>query len=304
MRLRKSKATVICLAAALSIALLVGVIRQHGAGPAGSIPSLHQSEKLIFAHRGGRSLGPENTLYAFERALAFGAHVLELDTRLTKDGRLVVIHDATVDRTTDGKGDVNGFLLKDIGRLDAAFNYSEDGGLTFPLRNNGVTIPSLVEVLRRFPNTAINIELKDDSHVAADTLCRLMPEYGTARKVIVASFHSKAVRHFRSICPDISTAATVGEVMWFTLLSKLHLEHLYRPRASVLQIPEKAYGIQLVTRRFLDAAHSQGLKVHVWNVNHPIKIEKYFSMGVDGIMTDSPQAVGRESGSPNFHHPR
>ena len=288
MRLKKLKATVICLAAALSTALLAGFIRWHGAGLTSSIPSFHQSEKMIFVHRGGRRLGPENTLYTFEKALASGAHVLELDTRLTKDGHLVVIHDATVDRTTDGEGDVNGFLLEDIGRLDAAFNYSEDGGLTFPLRNNGVTIPSLVEVFRRFPDTAINIELKDDSHVAADTLCRLMPERGTARKVIVASFHSKAVRHFRSICPDIPTAATVGEVMWFTLLSELHLEHLYRPRASVLQVPEKAFGIQLVSRRFLGAAHSHGLKVHVWNVNHPDKIEKYFSMGVDGIMTDSP----------------
>ena len=286
--LMKLKTVIICLAVGLGIALLVGAMGRHGAGPASGIPSFQQPGKMIFAHRGGRSLGPENTLYTFQKALASGAHVLEFDTRLTRDGYLVVIHDSTVDRTTDGVGDVNSFSLKDIGRLDAAFNYSADNGRTFPLRNSDVTVPSLVEVFRRFPNTAMNIELKDDSLLAAATLCRLMPEYGRDRKVIVASFHSKVIRHFRSICPETPTAASSREVWWFTILSKLRLEKLYRPRASVLQVPEKAYGIQLVTRRFIDAAHSRGMKVHVWNVNHPIEIRKYFSMGVDGVMTDSP----------------
>ena len=284
----KFKVTFICLAAAFGIVILVWAMLQNGVGPTMGIPSFHQSDKMIFAHRGGRNLGPENTSYTFEKALASGAHVLELDTRLTRDGHLVVIHDATVDRTTDGVGDVNRLSLEEIGDLDAAFYYSTDDGLTFPLRNSGVTIPSLAEVFRRFPSTAINIELKDDSLVAADTLCRLIPEYGMTGKVIVASFHTKVIRHFRTICPDTPTAASSREVWWFTILSKLRLENLYRPRAFVLQIPEKAYGIQLVTRRFIDAAHSRGLKVHVWNVNHPDKIQEFFRMGVDGIMTDSP----------------
>ncbi len=288
MRRTKIKAAFICLAAALTIALLVGAMRRDGAGLTLGIPSFHHSEKMIFAHRGGRSLGPENTSYTFEKALASGAHVLELDTRLTRDGHLVVIHDATVDRTTDGVGEVNKLSLEEVGRLDAAFNFSTDGGRTYPLRNSGVTIPSLAEVFRRFPSAAINIELKDDSLVAADTLCRLIPEHGMTGKVIVASFHSNVIRHFRSICPDTPTAASVREVWLFTFLSKLRLEGLYRPRASVLQVPEKAYGIHLVTRRFIDAAHNRGLKVHVWNVNHPGKIQEYFGMGVDGIMTDSP----------------
>ncbi len=287
MRRMKLKTTYICIAA-LSIALLVGAMRKQNVGVTIGSPSFYQSEKLIFAHRGGRSLGPENTLYTFEKALASGAHVLELDTRLTRDGHLVVIHDATVDRTTDGVGDVGSLLLEDILQLDAANSYSADDGRTFPLRNSGVTIPSLAEVFRRFPQTAMNIELKDESLVAADTLCRLAKGYGMARDVIVASFHSKVIRHFRSICPDTPTAASAREVMWFTFFSKLRLENLYRPRASVLQVPEKAYGTQLVTRRFIDAAHSHGLKVHVWSVNDPLKIQKYFSMGVDGIMTDSP----------------
>lgn len=283
------------LAAVLCIGLLVGAMGWYGVSPHEGKPAFHQTEKMIFAHRGGRSLGPENTLYTFDKALASGAHVIELDTRLTLDGHLVVIHDDTVDRTTDGIGAVNGLSLEEIKRLDAAFDYSSDGGRTFPLRNSGVTVPSLSEVFRRFPHIAINIELKDDSIVAAETLCRLMPESGKARKVIVASFHSEVIRHFRGICPDTATAATFWEVFRFTVLSKLRLEALFRTRAAALQIPERACGVRLVTRRFIDAAHRRRLKVHVWNVNHPGKKQEFFDMGVDGIMTDFPQGMNRAS---------
>jgi glycerophosphoryl diester phosphodiesterase len=188
---------------------------------------------------------------------------------------------------------VGSLSLDDIGRLDAAFDYSADGGRTYPLRNIGVTIPRLAEVFQRFPDIPINIELKDDSLVAAETLCRLVTEYDVTRKIIVASFHSRVTRHFRSICPDTPTAATAGEILWFTLLSRLRLEKLYRPHASTLQVPKEAYGFELVTQRFVDAAHNRGMKVHVWVVNDPSEKQKFLNMGVDGIITDFP---GRSDG--------
>ena len=231
--------------------------------------------------------------HTFEKALVSGAHVLELDVRLTRDGQLVVIHDATVDRTTDGTGAVGSLSWDDIGRLDAAFDYSADGGRTYPLRNRGVTVPRLAEVFERFPDIPINIDLKDDSLVAAETLCRMMTEYGVTQNIIVASFHSRVTRHFRSICPDTPTAATAGEVWRFALLSRLRLENLYRPRAAALQVPEEAFGFLLVTPRFIDAAHRRGLKVHVWVVNDPGGKQRLLDMGVDGIMTDFP---GRPAG--------
>jgi glycerophosphoryl diester phosphodiesterase len=284
----KSNKTIIGLLIGLIVAVLIGAVVWNGFSPAFQIPVLHQTEQMVFAHRGGLSLGPENTLHTFQKALAYGAHVLELDVRLTRDGHLVVIHDATVDRTTDGTGAVGNLSLEDIGRLDAAFDYSADGGRTYPLRNTGVTIPRLAEVFQRFPNIPINIELKDDSLVAAETLCRLVTEYDVTRKIIVASFHSRVTRHFRSICPDTPTAATAGEVWWFALLSRLRLENLYRPHAAMLQVPKEVYGFRLVTQRFVDAAHNRGLKVHVWVVNHPGEKQKFLDMGVDGIITDFP----------------
>ena len=104
----------------------------------------------------------------------------------------------------------------------------------------------------------------------------------------MASFHSKVIRHYRSICPETPTAATAGEVRRFALLSRLRLENVYRPCAAALQVPQNAYGFRLVTPRFIKAAHRRGLKVHVWIVNHPEEKQKLFNMGVDGIMTDFP----------------
>lgn len=285
----KWKKTLIGLTAVLIIAVLVGGgVLRHGFAPTCQVPAFHQEEQMVFAHRGGRSLGPENTLTTFQKAIVSGAHALELDVRLTRDDHLVVIHDATVDRTTDGTGAVGSLSLDDIRRLDAAFNYSADDGQTFPLRNSGVSIPRLTEVFERFPNTPVNIELKDDSLAAAETLCLLVREYGTTPNIIVASFHSKVIRHYRSICPETPTAATAGEVWRFALLSQLRLENVYRPRAAALQVPQNAYGFRLITPRFIEAAHRWGLKVHVWVVNHPEEKQKLFNIGVDGIMTDFP----------------
>ena len=243
----KWKETLIVLAAVLIIAVLVGVVLRHGFAHTCHFPAFRQEEQMVFALRGGRSLGPENTLTTFQKAIVSGAHALELDVRLTRDDHLVVIHDATVDRTTDGTGTVGSLSLDDIRRLDAAFNYSADDGQTFPLRNSGVSIPRLTEVFERFPNTPVNIELKDDSLAAAETLCLLVREYGTTPNIIVASFHSKVIRHYRSICPETPTAATAGEVWRFALLSQLRLENVYRPRAAALQVPQNAYGFRLIT---------------------------------------------------------
>lgn len=286
----KFKYVIMGLPVVLMIAVLVWAALRQAFAPTIPIPAFHQHEQIIFGHRGGRSLGPENTVYTFQKALVSGADVIEIDVRMTRDGHLVVIHDASVDRTTDGSGAVDSLSWDDIRRLDAAFGHSTDGGRTFPLRNSGVTVPHLSEVFRRFPETPLNIELKDDSLAAADTLCRLLSEFNMTRQVIVASFHSRIISHFRRICPETPTAATTGEVYWFTLFSRLHLEALYRPHAAALQVPKAAYGLQLVTPRFIEAAHRRNLKVHVWTVNHPKEKRELFKMGVDGIMTDFPGA--------------
>ncbi|NNL64689.1 MAG: glycerophosphodiester phosphodiesterase, partial [Myxococcales bacterium] len=113
----------------------------------------------VVAHRGGMAEGPENTIEAFRRALASGADVIEMDVRASADGELVVIHDASVDRTTDGSGRVDAMPLSALRSLDAAYRFSPDGAAT-PLRGRGVRIPTLAEVLEALPSARVLAEMK------------------------------------------------------------------------------------------------------------------------------------------------
>src|SRR5690348_16209850 len=117
---------------------------------------------LFFAHRGGSALAPENTLVAYEKGLSYGADALELDIHPTCDGEIVVIHDDTLDRTTDGSGRVSGFTLDDLRQFDAGYRFTPDSGATYPYRGQGVRIPTLAEVYERFSDARVNIEIKED----------------------------------------------------------------------------------------------------------------------------------------------
>jgi glycerophosphoryl diester phosphodiesterase len=211
---------------------------------------------LAIAHRGGRSLGPENTLYTFKRAVELGTDVLEMDLQTTSDGALVILHDRKVDRTTNGKGAVDSFTLSDLKKLDAGFRWSPDNSRSYPLRNKGVTIPTLTEVFKAFPDTRINIEIKSSQVNTIQNFCRTIRDHGMSEKVMVACFDSGKLGEFRSLCPEVATSAGASEAAMFYWLQWAHLEPAYSPSAQALQIPE-AYGKnRIATRRFLNAAHA------------------------------------------------
>ena len=153
-------------------------------------PYFEPDKFLVIAHRGGRSLGPENTIYTFKRAIEKGADVLEMDLQTTADGQLVVLHDRNVNRTTNGKGAVDGFSLSELKKLDAGFRWSPHNSNTFPLRNNGITIPTLADVFQALPDTRMNIEIKSSQVNTIQDLCRVIREHGMAEKVMVACFDS------------------------------------------------------------------------------------------------------------------
>jgi len=243
---------------------------------------------LVIAHRGGRSLGPENTLYTFKRAVELGTDVLEMDLQTTSDGALVILHDREVDRTTNGKGAVDSFTLSDLQKLDAGFRWPSDNSRSYPLRNKGVTIPTLTEVFTAFPDTRINIEIKSSQVNTIQDLCRTIRDNGMSEKVMVACFDAGKLGEFRSVCPEVATSAAASEAAMFYWLQWAHLESAYSPSAQALQIPE-AYGDnRIATRRFLDAAHARNLRVHVWTVNDIESMQRLIDLGVDGIMTDYP----------------
>ena len=168
-------------------------------------------EFVILAHRGGSLLAPENTVEAFTQGLASGADALEMDVQATADGVLVVMHDTTVDRTTDGKGAVAEMTLAEIQALDAGFRFTPDEGKAFPFRGKGIVVPTFQSVLEQFPNTRLSVELKaTDPAVVAEAL-RLVSEAGMADRVLVMSFLDEVAQVIRETNPNILTALAFNE---------------------------------------------------------------------------------------------
>jgi glycerophosphoryl diester phosphodiesterase len=243
------------------------------------------------AHRGGAGLWPENTMYAFERAEEMGVDVLETEIYSTADGVLVLIHDSTVDRTTNGSGPVNSFTLKDLKALDAGFNWTTDGGGNFPFRDRGITVPTLEETFAAFPNLRINIDIKQVELSLVEPLCRLIRTYDRTKKVMVASFQSKSLEEFRHRCPEVATSASTREISRFFLMNSAFLARAYNPACHALQVPEYRMGLKIVTKRFVDGSHRRNLKVHVWTVNDTEDMKRLLDLGVDGIITDYPDRL-------------
>jgi glycerophosphoryl diester phosphodiesterase len=273
--------------------IAVYVVLSLLARPAGEHPFFAQFEQrpLVMAHQGGNGLWPDNTLYAFERAAAMGVDVLEMDLHSTADGVLVVMHDDTVDRTTDGSGLIQSLTLEEIKALDAGYHWSADGGQTFPYRGQGITVPTMEEVFAAFPDVALNIEIKQAEPSLVEPFCQLIREYGMSDRVLVASFHQETVKAFRKECPEVATSSGEGEVIALFALSKLFLEATYGPEAQAVQVPEHRSGLHVLTSRFVDAAHGRNLEVHAWTINEVPDMQRLVALGVDGIITDYPDRL-------------
>lgn len=254
---------------------------------------------LVIAHRGGAGLWPENTLYAFERAAASGVDVIETDVRATSDGELVIFHDESVARTTDGAGPLDALTLAELKRLDAAYRFTTDGGKSFPLRGQGVTVPALREVFAALPHMRFNIEPKSGTPSLAAPLCRLIRESEMTGRVLVASFTGSTLAEFRRECPEVATSAATGEAMSFLSLYEAGLAASYSPAMQALQIPERAGGLRVLTRDFVEAAHARNLRVHAWTINDEGDMRRLIDTGVDGIMTDYPDRLMRVLGRNN-----
>jgi glycerophosphoryl diester phosphodiesterase len=250
-----------------------------------------QRQPLVMAHRGGKGLWPENTLYAFEQAVAIGVDVLEMDVHSTVDGVLVIMHDGTVDRTTDGAGPVQSLTLEELKALDAGYNWSPDNGGTFPYRGQGIAVPTVEEVFATFPTTPLNIEIKQAEPSIAASFCQLIRDHGLMDKVLVASFHQETIKEFRRECPEVATSTGESEVVALFALSRLLLEATVSPVAQAVQVPEYRSGLHVLTPRFVDAAHNRNLQVHAWTINDVDDMQRLIDLGVDGIITDYPDRL-------------
>ncbi len=242
------------------------------------------------AHRGGRGLFPENTLYAFEHALALNVQILETDAWRTRDGHVVLLHDADVDRTTNGRGPVKEMTLDEVRGLDAAYRFSPDGGESYPLRGQGITIPTLEEAFHRFPHARFCIEIKQASPPMEQDVLSLIEAYGMTEKVCVSSFHDPVMEAVRKRNPELCTGSGIGEILLFMLTPLDRIREL-PVQARLFQIPEEELGIPVLTPGFVEKALDRNMEVHVWTINDPADMQRILDMGAHGIITDYPDRL-------------
>ena len=242
---------------------------------------------LNIAHRGGGTLAPEETLVAYHNALAVGADVLEMDVRMTGDGVLVLLHDNSVDRTTDGTGVIAARTYAEIAALDAGYRYTPDGGESYPYRDQGVVIPRFADVLEEFPEQLFAIEIKETDIV--DEVVAVIEQTGSVDRVVVAAFADSSVLRTRALNPAILTALTLTESFELARLTPEE-EARWIPPAWILQTPTD-FGEIIIDQSFVDRAHGVGVEIQLWTINDPDEMTTFLDMGVDGIMTDDPETL-------------
>ncbi|HUD68769.1 MAG TPA: glycerophosphodiester phosphodiesterase [Acidimicrobiales bacterium] len=260
---------------------------------------------IAYAHQGGAWEGPSSTIHAISSALARGATAVELDVHATKDRHLVVSHDETVDRTTDGAGTIAELTLNEVLALDNAYWWAPGADVSpglpedaYPLRGRApddvsLGIAPLSAVLELLAGVVVNLDIKRTAPevepyeaLLADELRRL----GRSDDTIVASFSDTAIAAFRAVAPE-----------FFTSLATLETAEFYRavhagtevPRTGgvALQVPASFGEITVVDAQFVEAAHHEGLAVHVWTINDTDEMRRLVDLGVDGIISDTPTAL-------------
>ncbi len=249
----------------------------------------------LFAHRGGAREAPENTIAAFANGLAAGADRLEMDVHATADGEVVVIHDATVDRTTDGSGRVAELSLAALRRLDAGHRFRDETGAA-PFRGRGLRIPTLAEVLDAFPGVPLNIEIKQREPAIERAVLDLLERRGALGSVLLAAEDGAIMERIRSCSRGVLTGFSTEDVAAFARAWEDGRLDRYEPPGAALQVPPDFLGRPLVTAELVERAHRLGLEVHVWTVDEEAEIARLLGLGVDGIMTDLPTRAARALG--------
>ncbi|MBN2427609.1 MAG: glycerophosphodiester phosphodiesterase [Deltaproteobacteria bacterium] len=244
----------------------------------------------LIAHRGFSGRYPENTLMAFQAAVETGVSYLELDVWLSRDNQLVVHHDDTCQRTCGNPRAIKKMTLSEIKTLDAGFGFSMDGGQTFPFRGQGITIPSLEEVLTAFPKAFFTIEIKDDSPGIEMVLFDSIRRSGREDAVLIGSGLDEVMPRIRRHCHGIPTGCSSGEAgAFFFSVQKGETPEMVP--GEVLHLPMYHKGMALISPPLVEAARVMGLEIHVWTVNKKEDMEKLLAQGVAGITSDFPDLL-------------
>jgi glycerophosphoryl diester phosphodiesterase len=247
---------------------------------------LDPTHRSVIGHRGDRAHAPENTLRAFAQAVALGADALEFDLHRSKDGVPVVIHDPTLDRTTDARGAVRERTVRELQGVDAGARFSPDGGKTFPFRGQRIGVPTLEETLYAVPDLPLILELK--SVEAARATLAVLERTRNLGRVLIGSFLDEALLPFIEAGVPVSPGVRT--------LTRRFLPALFGSRPAQLPmqalcIPRFHNGLPLPVRGFAAMMRAAGGPTHIWTVNDPALARRLWSQGVSGIISDDPAAM-------------
>jgi glycerophosphoryl diester phosphodiesterase len=245
---------------------------------------------LNVAHRGASTCAPENSIEAFELAVEQGADGFELDLHRSRDGEVIVLHDSTVDRTTDGRGLARDLDLAELKQLDAGYHHVGPRG-DLDWRGRTVRIPTLEDLLRRFPDCWLSLDLKEGDTLTERRTVDLLRQYGRIADVALGAENPAAAQRLRRLAPEIPSFFSRSDVRAFVLRSKLRLWWGYRPPGASLQIPPTARGFALDRDRLLRDAWRVGVRVLYWTINDVDDMRRLVELGADGIITDRPDLL-------------
>lgn len=254
---------------------------------------------LVIAHRGASRFLPENTLPAFRLAVEkFHVDMVELDIHTTRDGVPIVLHDAKLERTSNGKGYVNLLNFKELQVLDAGYHFDPEGSGKFPERGKGISIPSLEEVLKEFPALQLAIEIKEKSTELTRSVMTMVEKYRAMDRCVVGSRHTAVSKELSRNFPAVKRFCSQGDVVSLILDFQRGRRARERESQRVASLPRCGVRFRFDTVQWIDFLHERGIPIYFWTINDSITVKSLWIKGADGIVTDDPgllnQVLGRK----------
>lgn len=248
----------------------------------------------LFAHRGGMAVRPEQTKLAFDNAVQYGVDGFETDVRLTKDKELIVFHDATVDRTTNGSGKVSEHTLEELRKLDAGY-YFTDINRQYPFRGHeDAKILTFEELLELYPEMYINVDLKDHSNsyegsIAPEVIYHQIVKHHAEHRVLVTSFHKEQIERFDQLSKGtVAIGASQNEVADAFIKFNTFRGHKFDPKANTFQMPTEFKGIKLTSSRFIKWLKVLNIVPGFYGINSIDLMTDLYQKGVHTLVTDRP----------------
>ncbi|UXR76985.1 MULTISPECIES: glycerophosphodiester phosphodiesterase [unclassified Staphylococcus] len=263
-------------------------------------PFFTHKAPYVFSHRGGMQERPESTELAFDHSLAMGLTGFETDIRITKDEQVIVFHDATVDRTTNGSGAVSQHTLSELQQLDAGYRFTNINGRK-PYQNHPqAKIMTMAALLQRYPDQLVNIDIKDhpnsyEGTIAAERLYKVIKENHAESRVLVTSFYKEQIERFHTldIQDEIAIGASQHEVTEGILKCYSGLGHLYQGLADTFQMPTVHKGLVLTQRKLISWLNQQNIAPGFYGVNNVDYMVDLANKGVHTLVTDRP-TIGKQ----------